>query len=91
MTYLSGFIQRLLPNVLDRMKGVFRSAVKAAGWGNNPDHLGIRCVETLVYHEGGRLVYHTDADSVYTVPLLEVFIVIHPFGPLTTMMSFRLW
>lgn len=67
VTYLSGFSQLLIPEFVEHMKQVVSAGANAAGWRPHPRHLGIRCVENLVYSSGGNLSFHTDSDSIYTV------------------------
>ena len=41
-----------------------------ARWFPHPRQLGIRCVESLLYHAGGKLKLHTDSESIYTIVVM---------------------
>lgn len=59
-----------MPDFVSYIKELVIAGTEYAGWRPHPGHLGIRCVEKLVYNEGGELLYHTDTDSVYTLTLM---------------------
>lgn len=59
-----------MPEFKQYVVDVASAAAERAGWRPHPSHLGIRCVEKLVYPTNGELLYHTDADSVYTLVIM---------------------
>lgn len=70
VTFVEGFVQRLLPALLAHVMEQLSAASVLAGWHPYPLQLGLRCVERLVYEAGGQLILHTDSGSVYTVVLM---------------------
>ena len=70
VTFFSGIIQEIMPDFVTYIKELVIAGTEYAGWRPHPSHLGIRCVEKLVYQEGGELLYHTDTDSIYTLTLM---------------------
>ena len=72
VTYMNGFMQIILPELVGHIRHITILAAEKAGWRPYPLHLGIRCIETLNYYTGGELLLHTDTDSVYTMVLMLV-------------------
>mmetsp|Transcript_28896 Transcript_28896/g.29230 ORF Transcript_28896/g.29230 Transcript_28896/m.29230 type:complete len:349 (-) Transcript_28896:103-1149(-) len=70
VTYMTGIMQEVAPDFVNRVLEVVSIATEQAGWRPHPYHLGIRCVETLQYPAGGELLMHVDGDSIYTVMLM---------------------
>ena len=70
VTYMNGFMQKILPELTDHIRHIAVLAAEKAGWRPYPQHLGIRCIERLDYYTGGELLLHTDTDSVYTMVLM---------------------
>lgn len=70
VTYLSGIIQEVMPDFIVYIKDLLIAGTEYAGWRPHPSHLGIRCVEKLMYDAGGELLFHTDTDSIYTMTLM---------------------
>ena len=70
VTFLSGIIQEVMPDFIVYIRDLLIAGTEYAGWRPHPNHLGIRCVEKLVYENGGELLFHTDTDSVYTFTLM---------------------
>lgn len=63
-------MQDVMPDFVAYMRHIFAQATEGAGWRPHPHHLGIRCIETLIYSAGGELLYHKDADSIYTAVVM---------------------
>lgn len=70
VTYLNGFAQLILPDLVEHVRSVVSLAADKVGWRPHPLHLGIRCVEALSYSSGGELSLHQDVDSVYTIAIM---------------------
>ena len=70
VVFLGGFMQKVMPKLLDYILQNFTKAAVEAGWYPHINHLGIRCVESLIYSAGGKLMLHTDSESVFTIVLM---------------------
>jgi len=70
VTYLGGFFEVILPDLTNRIIEVATEGTTLAGWLPHPRHLGIRCIELLEYERNGELLWHEDADSVYTLTFM---------------------
>jgi hypothetical protein len=70
VTYLGGFFEDILADLTNRIIEVATEGTMLAGWLPHPRHLGIRCIELLEYGEKGELLWHQDADSVYTLTFM---------------------
>jgi len=68
--YLTGLMPLIIPSLTDHLITVASNAAEEAGWRPNVHHLGIRCIEKLMYHPGGELLYHVDAGSIYTLVVM---------------------
>eukprot|EP00607_Mallomonas_marina_P000649 CAMPEP_0182429090 /NCGR_PEP_ID=MMETSP1167-20130531/25510_1 /TAXON_ID=2988 /ORGANISM="Mallomonas Sp, Strain CCMP3275" /LENGTH=304 /DNA_ID=CAMNT_0024612421 /DNA_START=104 /DNA_END=1018 /DNA_ORIENTATION=+ len=70
VTYIGGFFQRLLPDILTRLTNIFDIAAEKAGWKLLPNQLSIRGIEELRCGAGGEPIPHEDTDSIYTISIL---------------------
>ena len=56
----------VLPDLTNYLIDIATNAAEIAGWRPHISHLGIRCVEKLIYNIGGELGHHLDDGSIYT-------------------------
>jgi hypothetical protein len=70
VTYLGGFFEAILHDLTNRIIDVATEATVQAGWLPHPRHLGVRCIELLEYEQHGELLWHEDADSIYTLTFM---------------------
>ena len=68
--FLTGLMPLIIPTLTDHLITVAANAAEKAGWRPSVHHLGIRCIEKLVYHPGGELLYHVDGGSTYTLVIM---------------------
>ena len=68
--FLTGLMPLIIPSLTDHLITVAANAAETAGWRPNVHHLGIRCIEKLMYHPGGELLYHVDGGSIYTLVVM---------------------
>lgn len=69
-TFLSSFMPRVLPELVNHLLRAAHSTAQAAGWSPSPFELGLRTLEFIEYEKGESLAMHQDADSVYTLLLV---------------------
>ncbi|KOO28058.1 hypothetical protein Ctob_004510 [Chrysochromulina tobinii] len=70
VTHIHGFAQISIPHLLEHIICSASEATMTARWFPHPRQLGIRCVESLLYHAGGKLKLHTDSESIYTIVVM---------------------
>jgi hypothetical protein len=70
VTHIHGFAQISIPHLLEYIICSASEATMTARWFPHPRQLGIRCVESLLYHAGGKLKLHTDSESIYTIVVM---------------------
>lgn len=70
VVFLEGILQSTMPNLVRHVLRSVALATDAAGWSPHPRQLGVRCVESLLYHPDGELRLHTDSESIYTVVVM---------------------
>jgi len=71
VTFLSGFINDIFPDIVQRLRVAADAGAHVAKWSPYKyplvNELGIRCVEYLTYQSGGLLGLHEDKESIYTL------------------------
>ena len=70
VTYVGGYVQAILPNLMNQILRVAAHAAEQASWRPHLHHVGVRCIETLEYDKGGELLWHVDHDSIYTMIIM---------------------
>ena len=68
--YLTGLLPIIIPTLSQHLIEVASTAAEEIGWRPHVKHLGFRCIEKLMYHPGGELLYHVDSGSIYTLVLM---------------------
>mmetsp|Transcript_33696 Transcript_33696/g.51680 ORF Transcript_33696/g.51680 Transcript_33696/m.51680 type:complete len:281 (+) Transcript_33696:3-845(+) len=70
-TYMTGFLQIYIPGVAAQVIDIITKAWHKAGWSGegkpNPNTLGFRTIEHLLYETSGSLGNHQDENSTYTM------------------------
>ena len=70
VVFMEGHMQEIMPTLLDHIILATTEAALSAKWYPHPKHLGVRCIENLLYTSGGRLYMHTDSDSIFTIVIM---------------------
>jgi hypothetical protein len=70
VTFLTGLMPLIAPSLVDYITELATAAAEKAGWRPHVSHLGIRCIEKLMYNPGGFLSFHLDEFSIYTLVLM---------------------
>jgi len=68
--FLTGFMSLIMPEFIQHLTALASVSGEEAGFRPHASHLGFRCIEKLTYHPGGKLLYHLDGGSVYTLVLM---------------------
>lgn len=66
-TFLSSYMIRLLPEIVEHLLTSVEIATNHAGWRPSPLSLGLRTLEFIQYDAGENLALHEDRESVYTL------------------------
>jgi len=70
VVFLTGLLPIIIPSLSQHLIEIASTAAEEIGWRPHVNHLGYRCIEKLMYHPGGELLYHVDSGSIYTLVLM---------------------
>ena len=68
--FIEGYMQEHLPSLLEHIMKIISEAAIFGKWHPYPRHLGIRCIESLLYSSSGQLSFHTDSGSIFTIVIM---------------------